>query len=417
MSNVLIISRYVPLANRAGHFTYLLDLMRYVCRAGFTLELNVLDPWFLSENIPGELHELADVILMPASYIAKEHEPKPIQSQQSLLRSFFRYLPPSILAPLRQWWYHWRGKFVPGHHAPDAVASEAEMAFVKDRLTCCQPDVFIATETFLGSLLTLATSNSRILKINIAFDVQHQRQQTFQQSTRSRPQTLWNRQNEAELLSAADLIVAIHEDDAATFREMVPQAGIICVPMAGKLHLHPKEQHVPGRCLFVGSDIAHNVQGLQWFLNDVWSSILQQYPSASLHVCGSVCGQFSRAYKQVQFLGRVDTLEHEYGAASVCIIPLIAGSGLKIKLVEALSHGRACVSTTIGLQGVQELADKAVLVAAIPETFANAVITVLKDTKKRQKMEQEARRYVAENLSPENTYKPFVKQIERHVSQ
>ena len=414
---IQIVSRYVPLASRAGHFSYLLDLMRHFHESGFSVGLDVLDPWFLPDNIPDELHELADVILMPASYVAEEHKAKSVQSRQSLLRICLQRLPPSILSPLRQQWYHWHGKAMPGHHAPDATATEAEMAFVKDRLACYQPDVFMTNETFLGNLLTLAKKDPRILKINIAFDVQHQRQQTFEQSIFFRHQTLWDRQKEAELLSAADLIVAIHADDAATFREMVPQAAVICVPMAAILHRHPKDRQVPGRCLFVGSNIAHNVQGLQWFLNNVWSSVLQQHPSASLHVCGSVCGQFSRAYRQVHFLGRVDALDCEYVAAEVCIIPLTAGSGLKIKLVEALSHGRACVATSVGVQGVQELRDTAVLVADTPQDFARAVISVLSDAEKRRTMEAEAQRYVIAELSPEKAYQPFVERIYQHLEQ
>ena len=421
MTNILlktkihIVSRYVPISNRAGHFTYLLDLMRYVQRTGCSVELDVLDPWFLPENIPDELHELAHITLMPASYLKRDPAPRPMQSRQSLLRSIFRHLPPLILTPLRQWWYHWRGKTIPGHHASDAVATDMEMAFIKDRLARYQTDVFIANETFLGNLLILAKNDPRILKINIAFDVQHQRQKTFQQSTHPRPQTAWNRQNEAELLSAADLIVAIHEDDAATFREMVPQAEVICVPMAANLHVHPKERQVAGRCLFVGSHIAHNVQGLRWFLDDVWPDILQHNPTASLHVCGSVCRQFSRPYHQVRFLGRVEDLHEEYEAAAVCIIPLLAGSGLKIKLVDALSHGRACVATSIGVQGMRAIIDKAVLVSDTPKDFSYAVRTVLEDSEKCFAMETAARQYVVEHLAPEKVYMPLVANIEHGV--
>jgi hypothetical protein len=60
---ILIASRYVPIADRAGHFTYLLELMRYLRDVGCVLELDVLDPWFLPESIPAELHELAEIII------------------------------------------------------------------------------------------------------------------------------------------------------------------------------------------------------------------------------------------------------------------------------------------------------------------------------------------------------------------
>ena len=110
----------------------------------------------------------------------------------------------------------------------------------------------------------------------------------------------------------------------------------------------------------------------------------------------------------MRLLGRVDDLNAEYGAAEVCVIPLIAGSGLKIKLIEALSHGRACVATSVGVQGVQELTDRAVLVADAPEAFAERVISLLQHSEKRTFMEEEARKYVDEHLTPEKAYQPFI---------
>ena len=414
---IQVISRYAPIPNRAGHFSYLLDLIRYVRRAAFALELDVLDPWFLPDNIPDELHELADVILMPASYIAEAHEPKPAQSRQSLLHLFLRHLPPFVLAPLRQWWYHCRGKNIPGRHAPDAIATDAEMAFVADRLTRYNPGVFITNETFLGNLLTVAKNNSRILKINIAFDIQHKRQETFRKSGAVCAPSIWDRQKEVDLLSAADVIVAIHQEEAAILQNMLPDAEVICAPMAGRSHQHNETQQVRGRCLFVGSNIEHNVQGLQWFLETVWPQIRRQCPESVLHVCGTVCDAVKKTAPQARFLGRVDDLGPEYAAAEICLIPLVAGSGLKIKLIEALSHGRACVSTSVGVQGMQELKDKAVLVADTSQDFAQAVVSVLTNVEKRSIMEELAQRYVAEELSPEKAYQPFVDRIYEHVAQ
>jgi hypothetical protein len=170
----------------------------------------------------------------------------------------------------------------------------------------------------------------------------------------------------ARQLKWADVVLSIHEEDARILRQMVPQSEVLCAPMPATYHSHEPTEQVPGRCLFVGSDINHNVHGMTWFLNEVWPLVLQEMPGCVLHVCGTVCRAISKNYSNVHLLGRVDELDTEYAAAQVCLIPLIVGSGLKIKLVEALSHGRACVSTSVGVQGVQELTGKAVLVADTP---------------------------------------------------
>ena len=119
----------------------------------------------------------------------------------------------------------------------------------------------------------------------------------------------------------------------------------------------------------------------------------------------------------MRLLGRVDDLNAEYGAAEVCVIPLLAGSGLKIKLIEALSHGRACVATSVGVQGVQELTDRAVLVADSPYEFAQAVMTLLQQPEQRKAMETQARTYVEEHLTPEKAYQPLVNRIQQHCQE
>ncbi|PIE31908.1 hypothetical protein CSA56_16970 [candidate division KSB3 bacterium] len=415
--NLQIVSRYVPIENQAGHFSYLLELLHYLHGAGFCMELDVLDPWFLQEDIPDDLHEIVDVVLMPMSYIQTDWNSASTldPSLKPFLRPIYQRLPTSLLKPLRQAWYRFRRTPLPGYHIADAAATEAEMTFVADRLAVARPAVLMSNETFLGNLLTLCQHETEVLKVNIAFDVQHKRQETFRKTGIIHSSSIWNRQKEVDLLSAADVIVAIHHEEADIFQDMLPEAEIVCAPMAVRFHQHHEKQQVRGRCLFVGSDIEHNVYGLKWFLNEVWPLVDRVLPTSELHVCGTVCAKITDSTQNVKLLGKVEDLDQEYAEAKLCIIPLIAGSGLKIKLVEALSHGRACVSTSIGIQGVRELEGKAVLVAEAPETFANAILTVLKDEKKRQAMELEAKQYVTENLSPENVYRPFMKRIEQHL--
>ncbi|WP_157703494.1 glycosyltransferase family 4 protein, partial [Salmonella enterica] len=139
------------------------------------------------------------------------------------------------------------------------------------------------------------------------------------------------------VLRKAQVLLAIQEEDANLFQEMAPECKVISMPMSAVSHSNTVKQ-VPGRCLFVGSRANHNYYGLQWFLENVWSKVLQLNPDCTLHVCGTVCDLIQGTFPNVRLLGRVDDLKPEYGAASVCLVPLLAGSGLKIKLVEAMSY-------------------------------------------------------------------------------
>lgn len=413
-AKIQIIGRYVPAENRSGPFTYLLDFMRYLHYTGCVLELVVLDQWFQECNIPQAVQDIAHVVIMPPPSKPDEGIYKRVFIR-SLLRSFYSHLPHRVLHPLRKAVYRLRKQQLPGVHAHDAFATEEEIVFTGRRAIEFQPDVMIANHTYLGKIFTGLVETQRVLKVILTHHIEYQRTKDFDNAGLQSHDSVWERENEVNQLKYADVLLAIQRDDANVLKKMVPQCEVFCTPMSAKYDAHHAEEQVPGRCLFIASAIEHNVYGLHWFLGQVWPIVLRTVPQSSLHVCGSVCSKIQGTYSNVRLLGRMDNLEHEYAAAEVCLIPLVVGSGLKIKLVEALSHGRACVSTSVGIQGIQEITNKAALVANTPEEFAKAVITILSNPEKRKAMEELAEKYVTEHLSPEKVYQPFVNRIYQHV--
>ncbi len=140
-----------------------------------------------------------------------------------------------------------------------------------------------------------------------------------------------------------------------------------------------------------GSVGLHNVDGLRWFLEQVWPTIVERLPAATLHVCGSVCEEVRERAKGVVYRGEIPNLDGEYAKAALVIVPLRSGSGLKIKTIEAMSHGRARVTTSIGAQGLAR-GDKApFLVADDAVDFAAAVIKLLRDDDARHEVSAKAR--------------------------
>lgn len=181
---------------------------------------------------------------------------------------------------------------------------------------------------------------------------------------------------EMALLGKADAIVAIQADEAATVRRCLPGHTVIIAPIA----VIPVDEPQPGRdrsILFVGSNTAPNVLGLRWFLDAIWPIVRSNVPDATLRVAGSVCGTVRPLADGVRLLGSVRDLATLYRQAAVVISPLQVGSGLKIKLIEALGQGKAVVATSVTLQGVEADVCGAVTVADDPADFAAAVISLL----------------------------------------
>jgi succinoglycan biosynthesis protein ExoO len=204
---------------------------------------------------------------------------------------------------------------------------------------------------------------------------------------------------EAAKLSLADAVIAIQPADAAWVRQNVPGVAVLEAPFAATMSpcVQPGDDDV---LLFVGSNTAPNIIGLTWFLDEIWPIILAQRNTAILKVAGAVTRSFGgHAYKQVEFLGIVPDLGPVYAQSGIVISPLTLGSGLKVKLVEALGAGKACVVTSVTLQGVEDVTKSAVRLADTPTAFADAVLSMVADRTARADLAERALRCAREQFS------------------
>lgn len=110
-----------------------------------------------------------------------------------------------------------------------------------------------------------------------------------------------------------------------------------------------------------------NLTGIKWFLKEVWPCVTRQIPGATLHIAGR--GATARAKRwlhgeRVYFEGEVDDARRFMASMNVIIAPLFAGSGLRIKIIEAMSIGRSVVATPVAANGLQAGAGGVLLIAA-----------------------------------------------------
>jgi succinoglycan biosynthesis protein ExoO len=189
-------------------------------------------------------------------------------------------------------------------------------------------------------------------------------------------------------LGKADVVVAIQADDAVECRALAPRARVCVVPVGLPVVPGPagvgSDDHA---LLFVGSATAANVSGLRWFLGEVWPRLRQADPACHLTLCGRAGAQMPALPAGVVDAGFVERLAPHYHRVSVVVVPLVQGSGLKVKLVEALAAGRPVVTTPVGLQGVEFLRDEGACIQAEgAEAFAAAVAALLADRPARARL-------------------------------
>jgi len=134
---------------------------------------------------------------------------------------------------------------------------------------------------------------------------------------------------------------------------------------------------------FIGAlDWQPNLEGLKWFLRHVWPDVSRVVPSATMHIAGRGASANSKRWlngEKVSFEGEVHDARLFMASMNVIIAPLFAGSGLRIKIIEAMSTGRTVVATPVAARGLPAVDRRHLFIAADPESFCTALTEVLRD--------------------------------------
>lgn len=155
---------------------------------------------------------------------------------------------------------------------------------------------------------------------------------------------------------------------------------------------------------FVGPECnTPNVEGLKWFLGNVWENLRLHDNSYRLRIIGNwsdkTISELLNGHEGVSYLGFVDDLSAAV-KDTIIVVPITIGSGIRMKILEAASMGVPFVTTTVGVEGIPVENGVHCFVADTPEDFMEAIIK-LKDSELRQRFAGNANRLVKEHYSLE----------------
>ena len=210
---------------------------------------------------------------------------------------------------------------------------------------------------------------------------------------------------EAAALSRFDLVLAVSDADRRTFERLY--AGSLKAPVHvvqtgvdTAFFTPPSEAPSPAHMVFTGSmDWLPNEDGMTYFCREILPKIRQAEPAATLSIIGRAPTPAVRKLAEipgVDVTGRVDDVRPHIARGAVYIVPLRIGGGTRLKIFEAMSMGKAVVSTTIGAEGLPVTSGRDIDIADEPSRFAHAVVHLMRDTESRRAMESAARRLVVE---------------------
>ncbi len=160
------------------------------------------------------------------------------------------------------------------------------------------------------------------------------------------------------------------------------------------------------RIVFVGgTSHTPNLEGMEWFLNKV--ALLINWKKGGLARSLDIVGKdwderwvnhVNLSNLKVNLLGFVERLDM-VANNSIMIVPILSGSGMRMKILEAAALGAPIITTSVGVEGIEFPAGDACLIADTPKEFAEALRKVMKDDQLRQKLTANARKIFDEKYS------------------
>ncbi|HRY99568.1 MAG TPA: glycosyltransferase family 4 protein, partial [Bacteroidales bacterium] len=263
-------------------------------------------------------------------------------------------------------------------------------ACIRRALALRDYDIVQFETPYLGHYLGLVRQESRALVVLRAHNVEHliwerlaRQERGFFRRAYLAQLSRQLRRYESAFADACDGVAAITPSDAGWF------ASNCKVPV----HVYPY-----GRDLSHASDISPaqpddrlfhlgsmnwkpNEEGIAWFLKEVWPLVRRDGRDAELHLAGRHMPDWLRhgQWAGVTVHGEVPDAMAFMEEHGIMIVPLLSGSGLRIKIIEGMEAGRAIVSTTIGAEGIALTDGEHILLADTPGAFAVRIRELMDD--------------------------------------
>ena len=190
---------------------------------------------------------------------------------------------------------------------------------------------------------------------------------------------------ESQMINKVDGIAAITDVDAMHFKEMGAEIPIVSIPLSIKTKesIPTGNEADPLSIFYLGSfDWLPNREGIKWFLNKIWPHLSEHHPGLKLYIAGRNMPPAMKKIdlKNVEITGEVENAADFMLSKSVMIVPLLSGSGIRVKIIEAMSLGKTIISTDTGAEGINYTDGENILIANTPLEFAKGITKCLEDT-------------------------------------
>lgn len=202
---------------------------------------------------------------------------------------------------------------------------------------------------------------------------------------------------ELENINRADIMIPVSATDMDIFLKYGCRLPHTSIPTGYVFDSLPAIGAEENAVAFIGGmDWMPNYEGVMWFIELVWPKVLAVIPDAKFYLAGRNFPENVRNLKVpgLVIVGEVEDAVQFISSKSISIVPLFAGSGMRVKIVEAMALGRAIVSTGIGAESLAYTNGKDILIADDAPAFSDAVIRILRNNLYRNELGTNAQQLI-----------------------
>lgn len=291
----------------------------------------------------------------------------------------------------------------------EKVLSNRYFAFVNSIITERNVDI-VQTEFHAGLNFCYALPEN-VLKVFVQHEIRYVRNLQLMNlkmdCVNDYNRYLYNKQKFAEIaaMNSYDLVITLTEEDKRRLIADGVTVPVYTSPASVNAGIVTSDFNAAkDRVVYLGSGLhMPNMQGLEWFLYEIWPCVIKKNNNVKLDVVGNWPEKIRQKFSKVPnviFRGIIDDLSTILPGA-IMVIPLKIGSGMRMKALEGIKNQCPIVSTSVGVEGLPFTDGKDCLITDTPEDFADAVVSFLADADKQEAYWKVSLQWYKELYSPE----------------
>ncbi len=270
-----------------------------------------------------------------------------------------------------------------------------------------QFDVVQLEVLFMAPYVETIREHSKAMIVLRAHNVEHKIWERIAKDTKS-PLKRWYinhlaktlKEFELNALETVDGVAAITRKDAAFFRKYCSKP-VIDIPFGVYPEQFDPKYEIEGKPKFyhIGSmNWMPNEEGIRWFVDEVLPKTVEKVPDFVYHLAGRSMPEWLTSMKNphVDVVGEVPDAKEFVTNHDVAIVPLLSGSGIRIKIIESMALGKTVITTRVGAEGILYDEEVNIIIAENKAKMVEAIRSLNENPETAVRIGQAARKLVEE---------------------